>query len=208
MIVPAGITDKMIGFTRDGQTKVWINENFGMNYPSHFIEDAKLNEGGVISNILSALVPKTDLDAQLVSAINSSGSFATALGFIRNRGGVPENVLEANRINVTSYLGQGQVSVSNNTSSVFQPPVQQVQPFVQQTVTPQYTYQPSQPSQLNQPSQPFGYHQSWVPPTSTISQGGYRNPSVQFGQTPGLTSNYGSTSTYQPSNIGYQPVRV
>jgi len=24
----------MIGFTPDGRTKVWFNENYGMNYPS------------------------------------------------------------------------------------------------------------------------------------------------------------------------------
>ena len=40
IIVPHSITDKMIAFTKEGQTKVWINENFGMNYPSHFVEDA------------------------------------------------------------------------------------------------------------------------------------------------------------------------
>ena len=199
MIVPGGITDKMIGFTKDGETKVWINENFGMNYPSHYIQDAKLNEGTVISNLLSAIAPRTDIDAQLVSAINSSGSFSNALGFIRSRGGVPENVLEANRINVASYSGQGSISVLNNTTPIVQPTVQPVQPVVQPTVTPQYTYQPSQP---------LGYHQSWVPGTTSTTSGAYRSPSVQFSHTPGFTSNFANTSTYQPSSYGYQPVRV
>jgi hypothetical protein len=195
MIVPSGITDKMIGFTKDGETKVWINENFGMNYPSHYIEDAKLNEGSVISNLLSAIASRTDIDGQIVSAINSSGSFSNALGFIRSRGGVPENVLEANRINVVSYLGQGPISVLNSTTSVVQPVRQVVQP----TVIPQYTYQPSQPS---------AYHQSWVPGTQTSNQGVYRSPSVQFSHTPGLTSNFANNSAYQPTSYGYQPVRV
>ncbi len=195
MIVPGAITEKMVGFTRDGQTKVWINENFGMNYPSHFVEDAKLNETSVITNLVAAIAPRADFDGQLVSAINSSGSFATALGFIRSRGGVPENVLEANRINVTPYLGQVNIPVMNNATSVAQP---QVQTTVQPTVVPQYSYQPSQP---------LGYHQSWTAGTPSLGQA-YRTPSVQFGVTPGSTSNFVSTSGYQPSNFGYQPLRI
>ena len=39
IVVPATITEKMIGFSSLGQTKVWVNENFGMNYPNHYDVD-------------------------------------------------------------------------------------------------------------------------------------------------------------------------
>lgn len=48
----------MIAFTKEGQTKVWINENFGMNYPSHFTEGAELVENEVIKNIVNAISSK------------------------------------------------------------------------------------------------------------------------------------------------------
>lgn len=204
IIVPAGITDGMIGFTRDGQTKVWINENFGMNYPSHIVEDAKLDEGTVVSNLVNAIAPRAELDAQFANELRNSRSFNTALGLIRSRGGVPENILEANRINVGPYLTRGQVSVLKDTTPLVQAPVQTpVQPLVQPVqyttgVNPQFVYQPSHQA---------GY-QSWVPPTSTINQGPIGGQSVQYNQTPGFSSNYVSTSSYQPAQYGYQPVRV
>jgi len=67
-----------------------------------------------------------------------------------------------------------------------------------QGVSPTYQYQPSQVV--------TGY-QSYIPPVSTISQGGYRTPSVQFTHTPG-SNNFVNSSTYQPTSIGYQPIRV
>jgi hypothetical protein len=34
--MPGSLNDKMIGFNEEGQVKVWVNENFGMNYPSYY----------------------------------------------------------------------------------------------------------------------------------------------------------------------------
>ena len=206
LIVPGLLTDKMIGFTSQGQTKVWINENFGMNYPNHYIPDAKVNESDVISNLLTAVSSRLDVDPQLLNGIRSAGSFATAIGFIRSRGGVADNILEANTVNTGSYFTKGQTSILNSNAPI--QPV--VQPALQQPVQ-QSTFQPVYNAPTSyQPSQITGY-QPWVPPTttttSTFNQGGYRSPSVPYGQTPGYTptSNYVATSGFQPSNIGYQP---
>lgn len=59
IVVPAAITDRMIGFTKEGQTKVWVNENFGMNYPNYYHPEAKLNEGEVVANLVNAVAPRT-----------------------------------------------------------------------------------------------------------------------------------------------------
>jgi hypothetical protein len=93
IIVPGSISDKMIGFTKEGQTKVWINENFGMNYPSNYNSETKLDEFQVITNLVNAVGPKTDLTPEFLNNLKASRSFNTALGFIRSNGGVPENVL-------------------------------------------------------------------------------------------------------------------
>lgn len=83
----------MIGFTKEGQTKVWINENFGMNYPSNYNSETKLDEFQVITNLVNAVGPKTDLTPEFLNNLKASRSFNTALGFIRSNGGVPENFL-------------------------------------------------------------------------------------------------------------------
>lgn len=61
LVVPHNITDRMIGFTPEGRTKIWINENFGMNYPSHVIQNATLDQANVIDNLLNAIASRTDL---------------------------------------------------------------------------------------------------------------------------------------------------
>ena len=83
----------MIGFTSQGHTKVWVNENFGMNYPSHFIKEAQLNERVVINNLVNAISPHADLPNDYVSSLKSSDSFNNAINFIRSNGGVSEAVL-------------------------------------------------------------------------------------------------------------------
>lgn len=198
LIVPHSITDKMIAFTKEGQTKVWINENFGMNYPSHFVEDAVLVENEVIKNLVNVIVAKGELNPDFVSTLKSSNSFNTALGFVRSNGGVPENILEANRINVQTYNGKTQVPILKDTTQVTQAQIVQSQAIpIGFTPAPQYSFQTG-------PSQ--NYTQSWVPPqSSNFQQPVYRGNSVQF-TTPGTSSNFTYKPAYQPAQQpSYQP---
>ena len=111
----------MIGFTSQGRTKVWVNENFGMNYPSHFIKEAELNEKVVINNLVNAISPHADLPNDYVNNLKSSNTFNTALNFIRSNGGVSEAALEGNQINISKYSGNSNVSVLRDTTPISVP---------------------------------------------------------------------------------------
>lgn len=192
----------MIAFTKEGQTKVWINENFGMNYPSHFVEDAELVENEVIKNLVNVIVAKGELNPDFVSTLKSSNSFNTALGFVRSNGGVPENILEANRINVQTYTGktQTQVPVLRDTTQVTQAQIVQSQAIpIGFTPASQYSFQTGQT-----PS----YTQSYLPQSSNFNQPAYRANSFQY-TSPSTSNNFSYQPTYQASsNLGYQPVRI
>lgn len=157
-------------------------------------------ENEVIKNIVNAISSKGELNPDFVNALKSSSSFNTALGFVRSNGGAPENILEANRINVQSYKGQTQVSVPvlKDTTQVIQPQIVQSQGIpLGFTPAPQYSFQTGQGQT---------YNQSWVPQSSNFNNPSYRANSFQY-TTPGTTSNF----TYQPSSqLGYQqqPLRI
>jgi hypothetical protein len=103
MVVPGQITDKMIGFTQSGQTKVWVNENFGMNYPAYYVKDTKLNESTVINNLLNVLNDKTTFNAEYLNGIRNNNTISGALNFVRSNSGISQLVLDSNRINISKY---------------------------------------------------------------------------------------------------------
>jgi hypothetical protein len=111
LVVPGPINDKMIGFTPAGHTKVWVNENFGMNYPVHYNEDNELHEGDLIHNITSAIAPHGEFSPDYINALRNSGSINNALNFIRQNGGVSSDILEANRIDVARHALHGTQNV-------------------------------------------------------------------------------------------------
>lgn len=167
-----------------------------MNYPAHFEEDAELNENEVIKNLVNVISSKGELNSDFVRTLKSSNSFNTALGFVRSNGGVSENILEANKINVQAYYGQTQVPVLKDTTVVAKPPIVQSQKIpIGFTPAPQYSFQTGQ-------TQP--YTQSWVPQTSNFNQPAYRVNSFQY-TSPSTSNNL----SYQPSsNLGYQPIKI
>lgn len=171
-----------------------------MNYPSHFVEDAELVENEVIRNLVNVIAAKGELNSDFVNTLKSSNSFNTALGFVRSNGGVPENILEANRINVQTYSGQTQVPVLRDTTQVTQPQIFQSQAIpIGFTPAPQYSFQTGQT-----PS----YTQSWMPQSSNFNQPANRANSIQF-TNPGTSTTFSYQPTYQASsNLGYQPVRI
>ena len=157
-------------------------------------------ENEVIRNLVNVIAAKGELNSDFVSTLKSSNSFNTALGFVRSNGGVPENILEANRINVQNYSGQTQVPVLRDTTQVTQPQIVQSQAIpIGFTPAPQYSFQTGQTPT---------YTQSWMPQSSNFNQPAYRTNSIQF-TNPGTSSNFSYQPTYQASsNLGYQPVRI
>jgi hypothetical protein len=77
-----------------------------MNFPNYYHHDSKLNESDVITNIVNAISPKTDLPNDYLTALRSSGNFSNALGFIRTNSGIDESLLEGNSINIAGYFGR------------------------------------------------------------------------------------------------------
>lgn len=178
----------MIGFNRLGQTKVWVNENFGMNHPTNQSLEATLNESLVLNNLVAAVSPKLDLAPDFLNGVKNSRTLFDALNFVRANAGVPENVLEANRVNVAGF-SQQRTSVLNSNI-----PVQQVpQNFVPQPQT----------SVVN-PSVGLYQPPNVVQPSNVVQQG-YRPPQqVNYGQ----PQTYGNSAYQQPiySQQSYQPV--
>ena len=158
IVIPGAITDRMIGFNKAGQTKVWVNENFGMNHPSNQSLEAHLDENLVLNNLVNAVSPKLDLAGDFLNGVSSSRTLSNALSFVKSHSGVAENILEANRVNVGG-LSQQTSTILNSNIQV--QPVHVQQP-VQQWVTPTTHVQPQQYTpvttsnvQVYQPAQTF-----------------------------------------------------
>ena len=170
IVVPAAITDRMIGFNKSGQTKVWVNENFGMNHPGNHQSDATLDEAVLLNNLVNAISSKLDLTPDFLNGVKNSRTIGNALNFIRANSGVTESVLENNQVNVANYTGKSQVSVLRDTT-----PIQNVIP---QTTTSTFV----QPTGYVQQPQPVYYQ---PPVGQQIIQSGYRNQPASFVQPSG-----------------------
>lgn len=184
----------MIGFNKSGQTKVWVNENFGMNHPGNHHSDATLDEAVLLANLINAVTPKVDLTPEFLNGVKNSRSFGNALNFIRNNSGVPENVLESNQVNVSALVGQTQVPVLRDTTPIQNAPSS----FIQQT-PPTFVHQAQTPAGYAQ--QPPVYYQPAVGQQSI--QSGYRSQSINYGQ-PGVSSSFVQAGSFQS---GYQVPR-
>lgn len=104
MVVPALINDKMIGFNEQGNTKVWINENFGMNYPAYYNKKNTLNEREVVNNLLDAIQDKTTFNNDYVNVLRNTNNLSNAINFVKSNSGISEAILNSNRINISRYL--------------------------------------------------------------------------------------------------------
>lgn len=179
-VVPAAITDKMIGFNKSGQTKVWVNENFGMNHPGYHHSDATLDEASVLNNLVNAISSKLDIAPEFLNNVRNSRRFSDALNFIRSNGGVADNVLQNNRVNVAG-LTSTKVAILKDTTPVQNVPVQSVpvQNVQVQNVPLQNTFVSQPPTNFVQT--PSVYYQPQVIPQSV--QSGFRVPPVTYQST-------------------------
>lgn len=180
LVVPGPITDKMIGFNKSGQTKVWVNENFGMNHPGNHHSDATLDEAVLLNNLVNAISSKLDLSTDFLNGVKNSRSIGNALNFIRANSGVTEAVLENNQVNVANYTGKSQVQVLRDTT-----PIQNVVP---QPTTSTFV----QPTSYVQQPQPVYYQ---PPVGQQVIQSGYRSQQTTFGQPSGPISYVQPTQT-------------
>lgn len=169
----------MIGFNKSGQTKVWVNENFGMNHPGNHHSDATLDEVVLLNNLVNAVSPKLDLAGDFLNGVRNSRTIGNALNFIRANSGVAESVLENNQVNISNYTGKSQVQVLRDTTPV-------------QNVAPQTTSTFVQPtSYVQQPQQVY-----YQPPVGQqVIQSGYRSQATTFGQPSGPTTFVQPTAT-------------
>jgi len=169
----------MIGFNKSGQTKVWVNENFGMNHPGNHHSDATLDEVVLLNNLVNAVSPKLDLAGDFLNGVKNSRTIGNALNFIRANSGVAESVLENNQVNISNYTGKSQVQVLRDTTPV-------------QNVAPQTTNTFVQPtSYVQQPQQVY-----YQPPVGQqVIQSGYRSQATTFGQPSGPTTFVQPTAT-------------
>ena len=151
----------MIGFNRAGQTKVWVNENFGMNHPVNQSVDAHLDEVAVLNSLVDAVSPRLDLTPQLLTGVRNSRTIADAVGFVRANSGVDANILESNRINISGLTQQTSTILNSNTV------VQPVQPVVTSVQPTVYTSNVVVPPPV------------YRPPTQVLSSG-YINRNVNF----------------------------
>lgn len=208
IVVPGAITDKMIGFNKSGQTKVWVNENFGMNHPGNHLTEIKLDEVVLLNNLVAAVSPKLDLSADFLNGVKNSRTIGNALNFIRANSGVAESVLENNQISVANFVGTGKIQVLRDTTpivpqtvtsgfvqpqtqSFVQPQTQSyVQPQVQSYVQPTSTYVPQKAQQAN--------YQPQV--GQQVVQSAYRNQTASFVQPQGTSSAFvGTGASFQSS---------
>jgi hypothetical protein len=60
-----------------------------MNYPSHYVEDAEVNEQALVANLVNAVAPHASLSESLFVELRSCGSINQAFNIIRSRGQVP-----------------------------------------------------------------------------------------------------------------------
>ncbi len=172
----------MIGFNKSGQTKVWVNENFGMNHPGYHHSDALLDEAVLLNNLVNAVSPKLDLAPDFLNGVRNSRTLGQALSFVKTNSGVPDNILESNQINLNSLTGKSQVPVLRDTTQIHN--VQNVQnvpnTFLPSSSTfvqnPQVYYQPQVGHQTIQSgyraTQPINFVQPSVNSSSFIPSSG------------------------------------
>lgn len=177
-VVPAAITDRMIGFNKSGQTKVWVNENFGMNHPGYHHSDATLDEASVLNNLVNAVSSKLDLAPEFLNSVRNSRRFSDALNFIRSNGGVADNVLQNNRVNFAG-LTSTNVAILKDTTPVQNLPVQSIPVQNVQNVPLQNAFVSHPPTNFVQT--PSVYYQPQVVPQSV--QSGFRVPPVNYQST-------------------------
>lgn len=191
IVVPAAITDKMIGFNKSGQTKVWVNENFGMNHPGNHHSEAVLDEAVLLNNLINAVSPRLDLSADFLNGVKNSRTLGNALNFIKANSGVTEAALENNQINVATYTGKSQVEVLRDTT-----PIQNAQQANTNTLV--------QPTSCYIQPQPVYYQ---PPVGQQVIQSGYRAQSISFVPPSGsnLVQPTHTTSTFiQPTGASFQ----
>lgn len=106
---PIDVTDQMIGFNHDGNTKVWINENFGRNHPisskdsdSHDLTGLKSsNEQRMVNNIINVVERKCErgqFPEPYRSNLYRASTFNETLSFIQSANILPYSALEANTV--------------------------------------------------------------------------------------------------------------
>ena len=168
----------MIGFNRNGQTKVWVNENFGMNHPNNQSVEAHFDEAQLLDSFFTAVSPKLDLNPDFLNSVRNSRTLENALNFTRANGGVAANVLEANRVNVSSF-GQQTSTVLNSNVAINLPAVQTTSSFSELR-----TYQPA-PRKWVAPNLYFVYN---------YESGEVRRVECK----PGSNTNIPASNQYQP----------
>jgi hypothetical protein len=166
----------MIGFNRNGNTKVWVNENFGMNHPANQSLEATFDEAHFLDNFVNAVSSKLDFAPDFWNGLKSSRTLENGLGFVRANGGVSDEVLRSNTINISGISQQRSEVLNSNVV---------VQPSVLTTVVP--------PVQRSTVVSNFPVYQ----PASHTVQTGYVNPKVNF------VHNY--SAQRESTIVGFQP---
>ena len=114
---PIEVTDQMIGFNAEGNTKVWINENFGRNHPisSKDADTQDLtglkssNEERMVRNIINIVERKCErgqFPEPFRTDLYRSTSFSDTLRFIQSANVAPFSALESNRIVLNRIIEQ------------------------------------------------------------------------------------------------------
>lgn len=178
-VVPGAVTQGMIGFNRHGNTKVWVNENFGMNHPTNQSLEATFNEAYFLDSFVNAVSPKLDFTPDFWNGLRSSRTLENALGFVRANSGVSDDVLRSNSVNIAGFSQQRSSVLNSNVV---------VQPTINTTVIP--------PVQRSTVVSNVPVYQ----PVSHTVQTGYVNPKVNF------VHNYGAQR--ESTVVGFQPVNA
>jgi hypothetical protein len=160
-----------------------------MNHPNNQSLQATFDEAHFLDNFVNAVSSKLDFAHDFWNGLRSSRTLENALGFVRANGGISDEVLRSNSINIAGFSQQRTAVLNSNVV---------VQPTVCTTVVP-----PVQRSTLV----------SNVPvyqPVSQTLQTGYVNSKVNF------VHNYGAQRDsnvvgFQQRNAplvpAYQPVQ-
>lgn len=95
----------MIGLNPLGETKVWINDNFGMNHPLHEKDPNNdkypAGDRGIIMNVLDVLKPHFSTGyyrASFFGKVAGCNTIKEAMDFIKVNGGTSTQALEKNKI--------------------------------------------------------------------------------------------------------------
>ena len=106
----------MIGFDNQGQTKVWINENFGRNHPVNYKDhdSADLttlrsanNEQRMVHNIINVVerkCEKGEFPEPFRQDVYKNTTFNDLSSFIYRAGVVAPQALEENRVNLNKQI--------------------------------------------------------------------------------------------------------